>query len=112
MDAKTLFNEKLPQLIEKEPDKARELDAIYLFNITGDNGGTWTVDVKSESPSIKEGDSGNAECSIEVTSEDFEAMMKDPQVGMQLYFQGKLKVSGNPMLATKLQQLFQMGGLG
>jgi hypothetical protein len=30
-------------------------------------------------------------------------MLSDPQAGMQLYFQGKLKVTGDPMLATKLQ---------
>jgi putative sterol carrier protein len=27
---------------------------------------------------------------------------------MQLYFQGKLKVSGDPMLAMKLQSLFDL----
>jgi hypothetical protein len=27
---------------------------------------------------------------------------------MQLYFQGKLRVSGDPMLAMKLQQLFEL----
>ena len=28
--------------------------------------------------------------------------------GMQLYFQGKLRVTGDPMLAMKLQQLFEL----
>ncbi len=37
-------------------------------------------------------------------------MLSDPQAGMQLYFQGKLKVSGDPMLATKLQQFFDLAG--
>ena len=35
-------------------------------------------------------------------------MLSDPQAGMQLYFQGKLKVTGDPMLATKLQQFFAL----
>jgi hypothetical protein len=35
-------------------------------------------------------------------------MFTDPQVGMQLYFQGRLKVSGDPMLAMRLQQIFDM----
>ncbi len=109
MDAKTMFGDKLPKLIESAPDKAKELNAIYLFNVTGDGGGTWTVDLKNDPPSCKEGDAGNAECTVEVSDEDFAAMLKDPQLGMQLYFQGKLKVSGDPMLATKLQQLFTLG---
>ena len=32
-------------------------------------------------------------------------MSENPGAAMQLYFQGKLKVSGNAMLATKLQQI-------
>jgi putative sterol carrier protein len=109
MDAKKMFGEKLPKWIAESPDKAKALGAVFLFNITGDNGGNWTVDLKADPPTCTEGDSGNAECTIEVSDEDFEAMMKDPQLGMQLYFQGKLKVSGDPMLATKLQQLFALG---
>jgi hypothetical protein len=37
-------------------------------------------------------------------------MLTNPAMGMQLYFQGKLKVTGDPMLATKLQKLFQLNG--
>jgi len=111
MDAKTLFGEMIPKMLETSPDKAKELDAIYLFTVTGDSGGTWTVDLKADPPSCNEGDGGNSECAIEVTDEDFNAMLKDPQLGMQLYFQGKLKVTGNPMLATKLQELFSLGGV-
>ena len=91
-------------------DKARELNAIYCFKITGDGGGEWTVDCTANPPSCIKGDSGKAQCTIEVAHEDFKAMLGNPQLGMQLYFQGKLKVTGDPMLATKLQKLFQMGG--
>ena len=54
------------------------------------------------------GDSGKSQCTIEVDHEDFKQMLADPQLGMQLYFQGKLKVTGDPMLATKLQQFFSL----
>ena len=33
------------------------------------------------------------------------SMLGNPALGMQLYFGGKLKVVGDPMLATKLQKL-------
>jgi hypothetical protein len=108
MDAKTLFDEKMPKVLIKNPDKARELNAIYFFHVTGDGGGKWTVDLKANPPVVQAGDAGKAECSIEITSEDFKAMMGDPQLAFQLYFQGKLKVVGDPMLATKLQTLFKL----
>lgn len=108
MNAKVLFEEKLPKVLSAAPDKARQIDAVYLFKISGGDGGTWTVDLKANPPACKTGDAGNAECTIEITDQDFNSMIADPNVGMQLYFQGKLKVSGNPMLATKLQQLLGM----
>jgi hypothetical protein len=107
-NAKELFDDQVPKAIEKNPDKAKEIGAVYLFKITGDGGGEWTVDLASASPSCTAGASGSPQCTIEVAHEDFKAMLGNPQLGMQLYFQGKLKVTGDPMLATKLQKLFTM----
>lgn len=103
-DATTDFTQTIPQRIEADPSKAKQIGAIYLFKISGDQGGTWTVDLK-EDPGVREGDTGNADCTLEMTSEDWKTISENPQASMQLYFQGKLKVSGNAMLATKLQQI-------
>src|SRR5687768_5222254 len=105
-DAKELFDVQVPEALKKHPDRAREVNAIYGFKISGEGGGEWTVDLTSDPPTVVQGDSGKAQCSIEVAHEDFKNMLTDPQVGMQLYFQGKLRVTGDPMLATKLQQFF------
>ena len=108
-DAQDLFNNQVPAAIAKSPEKAREIGAIYLFKITGDGGGTWTVDLVSNPPAVKQGEAGAAQCTIEVAHSDFQQMLANPAMGMQLYFQGKLRVTGDPMLATKLQKLFSMG---
>ena len=42
---------------------------------------------------------------VEITHEDFKTMLSNPVLGMQLFFQGKLKITGDPMLATKLQKI-------
>lgn len=107
-DAQELFDKLMPEALEKHPDKAREVKAVYFFDITGNGGGEWTVDLASDPPAVTKGDSGNAQCSIQMAHEDFQTMISDPQSGMQLYFQGKLKVTGDPMLATKLQQFFEI----
>lgn len=111
-DAKELFDEMVPKALEKFPEQAKEVNAIYCFKITGDGGGEWTVDLTADPPTIKTEDDGSAQCTIEVEHDDFKAMLGDPQAGMQLYFQGKLKVTGDPMLATKLQQFFDVAGKG
>jgi putative sterol carrier protein len=105
-----LFDQKFPEALAKHPDKAKEVNAVYLFKITGDGGGEWTVDLASATPGVKKGAHGTANCTIEVAHDDFQAMLNDPAKGMQLFFQGKLKVSGDQMLAMKLQKLFQMAG--
>lgn len=107
-NAQQLFNVDVPEALKRNPDKAREIGAIYLFKIAGEGGGTWTVDLVANPPAVSEGDKGNAQCTFEVSSDDFKQMLTNPAMGMQLYFQGKLKVTGDPMLATKLQKLFQV----
>ena len=107
-NAKELFDVQVPEAIAKNPDKAKEINAVYLFKITGDDGGEWTVDLASATPSCKPGVHGSPQCTVEVAHADFKSMLTNPALGMQLYFQGKLQVSGDPMLAMKLQQLFEI----
>ena len=104
VDVKKLFNEELPAALAKNADDAKTIGAKYQMNITGE--GEWNVDVSSSGPACKEGQ-GPADCTITLAAEDFQKLMENPQAnGMQLFFSGKLKVSGNPTLAMKLQKLF------
>lgn len=101
-DAKISFTENIPKSIAKDLEKARAVDAVFLFRVTGDEGGTWTVNMK-DAPGVTEGDAGNAECTIELSNEDWKAMTEKPGAAMQFFMQGKIKVRGNALLATKLQ---------
>lgn len=107
MDAKTLFGTRLPKILQDSPQRARELGAIYLMRISGENGGTWTVDLKNDPPSVKEGDAGNSDCVVEMSDLDFENLLADKSQGMQMFLEGKIQIS-NPMLATKLVDLLAM----
>ena len=104
VDVKKLFNEDLPAALAKNADEAKSIGAKYQMNITGE--GEWNIDVSSSGPACKAG-SGPADCTITISSEDFQKLHENPQAnGMQLFFAGKLKVTGNQMLAMKLQKLF------
>ena len=106
--ASDLFDEILPAGISKNPDGARAVGAVYVFKIAGEGGGEWTVDLASATPSVKKGVQPGAQCTIEVQHPDFISMLQNPALGMQLFMQGKLRVSGDPMLAMKLQKLFSL----
>lgn len=103
-DVQTYFNTTLPERISGDPEAAKEVDGVFLFKVTGDGGGTWTVDLK-ENPGVQEGEQGEADCTLELSSEHMGQILDDASVAMQLFFSGDLKVEGNQMLATKLQQV-------
>ena len=107
-NATDTFDVAIPHGLKEHGDKAREVNAIYGFKISGEGGGDWTVDLTSDPPTCVRGDSGTAQCTIQIAHDDFKTMLSDPNAGMQLYFQGKLIVTGDPMLAMKLQQLFEL----
>ncbi len=107
-DAKHPFDDLVPAALIKHPETAKEIGATFAFKILGEGGGEWTVDLASTPPTCMRGGSAAAPCTVEVEHEDFKSMLANPQAGMQLYFQGKLRVTGDPMLATRLQQFFQM----
>ena len=103
-DAKTDFSEKIPNKIQADPEASKAIGAVFLFKISGDDGGTWTVNLKDDL-GVKEGEHGEPDVTLELSDEDWATISDDPQAAMNLFFQNKLKVSGNPMLATKLQQI-------
>jgi putative sterol carrier protein len=106
---KAFFDHKVPDALKISPEKAKDVAAIYLFKISGPDGGTWTVDLLSPTPSCVQGESGTPQCTIEATDADFQSMLDGGmQVAMSLFFSGKLKVTGDPNLATKLSKLLQM----
>jgi len=103
VDIKKLFNEELPTALAKNAEEAKTIGAKYQMNITGE--GEWHIDVSSTGPSCTPG-TADADCTMTIAAEDFEKLYENPQTnGMQLFFAGKLKVTGNQMLAMKLQKL-------
>jgi putative sterol carrier protein len=108
---KTFFDQKVPAVLSISPEKVKDVAAVYLFKISGDDGGTWTVDLVSTPPTCLPGEHGAPQCTIEASDADFRGMVDGGmQAAMSLFFSGKLKVSGDPTLATKLSKLLQAAG--
>jgi putative sterol carrier protein len=108
---KAFFDQKVPAVLSSSPEKVKDVAAVYLFKITGDDGGTWTVDLVSSPPTCQPGEHGTPQCTVEASDSDFRNMIDGGmQAAMSLFFSGKLKVGGDPMLATKLTKLLQAAG--
>jgi len=103
-DVKAIFDDRIAKRVNENPDEAKKVGAIYKFNITGDDGGTWVVDLKNDPPSVKEGD-GEAECTITMSGSDSVDLVNGKLNGQMAFMSGKLKIQGNMQLAMKLQQV-------
>ena len=103
-DAQSDFTTRLPNKIAGDLDKAKAIGAVFVFKINGDGGGTWTIDLKNN-PGVRQGAEEGADCTLELAADDWKTISENADAAMQLYFTGKLKVSGNAMLATKLKQI-------
>jgi putative sterol carrier protein len=105
IDIAKLFNEQLPDILTRNSDEAKSINAKYQMNITG--AGSWFLDLTSSGPSVTQGEKP-ADCTVTISSEDFQKLRENPAVGTQLFFGGKLKITGNQMLGLKLQKLFSL----
>lgn len=94
------FNSYLPEKLKTNPGIAKDINAVYQFDIDG--AGTWTVDLTK--PEIREGKHENPGCVVTASKTDFESLLDNPSSAMMLFTLGKLKVS-HVGLALSLQKL-------
>uniref|UniRef100_A0A6B2LSV4 SCP2 domain-containing protein n=1 Tax=Arcella intermedia TaxID=1963864 RepID=A0A6B2LSV4_9EUKA len=95
----------------KNPDLLKKVNAVYQFNLVADGKThTFTVDAKKEG-TVKSGAHGKADCTITMADADFLDLSTGKMDGMTAFSQGKLKVSGNIMLAQKLNVITQQAKL-
>ena len=105
MSAKDIIENKINTRLADPDDgpKMRELDAIYQFNLTGDEEGTWYIDLKAGA--VGSGENADADCTVTLDSGDFIDLYNGDAQGAMLFMSGKLQVEGNMGLALKLGEI-------
>lgn len=113
--ASDLFDSLLPLGLDAYPDRAKELDAVFSFVIEEntqhqtEGASKWTLDCKSTPPRIHKGDGPNpAQVTIEMSHDDLKALMKDPFLGVDFYFQNRLRITGDGALCLRLSTFFDI----
>ena len=105
MTPKQIFEERIATRIKADPAKAKAVNAVYQFDITGDNGGTWTIDLTK--PEVSAGSQGKAQCTITMSSKDFVDIIAEKLNPQMAFLQNRLKVAGDMPLALKLTQVLK-----
>ena len=102
---KEIFENRIAQNLAKKPDVAQKINSSYQFELTGDNGGTWAVDLTKKADFVVAGTIADPKVTITMTSKDFVDLVEGRLNGQMAFMQGKLKLKGDMSLALKLQQI-------
>ena len=108
-DVKASF-EKLEQSIQANTEKAQSANGKFAFDITGDGGGQYTVNLLqgATAPFVTEGAADDANVTISVAASDWIGILSGAVNPMQAFMVGKIKVKGDMGLAMKLQSVLAL----
>ena len=102
---KEIFEDKIAQRLSDNPEVAEKIKASYQFELTGDEEGSWAVDLTEGAGKVVEGAIDSPSVTITMASSDFVALVEGRLNGQMAFMQGKLKLQGDMSLALKLQQI-------
>ncbi|XP_013368758.1 PREDICTED: hydroxysteroid dehydrogenase-like protein 2 isoform X2 [Chinchilla lanigera] len=87
-------------------DVVKATQAIYQFELSGEDGGTWFLDLKSKGGKVGHGEpSDRADVVMSMSTDDFVKMFSGKLKPTMAFMSGKLKIKGNMALAIKLEKL-------
>ncbi|NLF87981.1 SCP2 sterol-binding domain-containing protein [Candidatus Bathyarchaeota archaeon] len=95
------FSTILPQRFK--PAKAAGINVVAQVNISGPEGGSWTVTIKDQKMTVTEGVDPNAELTLKMNPADFLDMVNEKLSAEKAFFTGKIQFKGNIAVALKLK---------
>ena len=86
--------------------KAAGVTGSILFDLSGEGGGKWTLDIGDGAYSVAEGGVESPTTTLLMSDEDFVGMVNGTVNAMAAFMQGKIKLQGDMGLAMKFQTIF------
>ena len=102
---KDIFERHLPARLQAKPDVVAKINAVYQFNISGPEGGSWSVDCTAPGGKVVSGTDPGARCTVAATDRDFLGIVNGKLNPQMAFMSGKLRIQGDMGLAMKLQQI-------
>jgi putative sterol carrier protein len=107
MTPQRFFEDICPKLLAAQRDACAKLGGSYAIKLTGDGGGTWTVDFPTAS--VSKGLKKRPDVTLEIGGDDFTKMMQGALDVVASMKAGRLKVHGD---ARKMGNLATILGAG
>jgi putative sterol carrier protein len=102
-DIKEVFN-NMPESFN--PSAAQGLDVVIQYDISGDRGGNWHIKIKDGACEIQEGSHESPNVTLTMSAETWLAIVNKETNGMQAFMSGRLQVTGDMMIAQRIEQMF------
>jgi putative sterol carrier protein len=87
-------------------DAAKGMNSVIQFNLTGDGGGTYHVEIKDGKANVQEGTHPSPNMTMTLSAGDYVDLIMGKLNGQMAFMSGKLKIAGDMGLAMKMQTLF------
>ena len=89
------------------PERAKGVKATYQFELTGEGGGNWVLEIANQQCQVREGVADKSDATVSLAAADYVALVKGELDATGAFMKGKLKVKGNIGLAMKVLNLFE-----
>ncbi|RJQ08125.1 MAG: hypothetical protein C4551_05720 [Bacillota bacterium] len=96
--------EEMGKRVAANPAAIAGLKANFQFDLSGDDGGTWHVNVADGKAEVGSGPT-QANVTILMSAADFKSMVAGTLNATQAFMTGKLKIQGDMSLAMRLQSI-------
>ena len=104
----TRIKDLLTQVANVDPSQIEGVSGVFLFDLSGENGGRWMLTVdngKTDLQKVAEGDAVDPDVTLSMAAEDLIAISNGSLNPVAAFMQGKVRVSGDMGLAMRMQSL-------
>lgn len=103
ISVKPIF-EAMPLSLNKEA--AKDADAVYQFNLSGEGGGQFVVTIKHGTCNVQEGVAPAPDATVSVSAADYLNIVTGAYPFGLAFMNGRLKVDGNLRLVVRMGAYF------
>ena len=89
------------------PKKAKGVDAVISYHITGGGGGDWTLAIRDSQISVTEGLAKDPRCYVVARDSDYYDITVGKMSGITAVITGKLVIKGDTGFMRKLRKMFK-----
>jgi len=93
-----------------KPEAAEGVSTVVQFNFTGAEASEWYVSVQDGQCTSEKGTASSPNMTMTIDSQDYIKIISGELNAMNAFMQGKVKVSGDMMMAMKFPTFFEMRG--